>query len=77
MFVIPAGTAAIVTRAGEASADRLTVPLELARMPEGRGLWLTIATADGSVQVPRSAVRLVVRERARLDTHGWRDGDDD
>lgn len=77
-LMIPAGTTIIRLRAdGQAESERLTAPLEFAHLPPGWEKWATISTPSGNYRVPRAAVRPVPQERARVDTHGWRDRDDD
>jgi len=79
-WVIPAGVAVIVMPPAGGSPRIVTnpTPMEFDRRPVVSGPWATFATPDGgAVRAPDRLVRVVTPERHRIDTHGWRDGDDD
>jgi hypothetical protein len=79
-FVIPAGVVVIVMppRGGSPRAVTNPTPMEFDRPPIVSGPWATFGTPDGgAVRAPDRFVRVVMPERHRVDTHGWRDGDDE
>lgn len=78
-FVVRAGVAVIVTRPGAAPRiESLTTAVFFDSWPVLSGEWVTFTAADGvTVRTLARHARSVTPERHRLDTHGWRDGEDD
>jgi hypothetical protein len=78
-YAITGGVAVIVMRPGD-TPRIVTLPerMEFGRRPVESGPWSEFTADDGSaVRVLSRHVRSVTPERHRVDTHGWRDGDDD
>ncbi len=78
-WMVPAGTPAVVCETnGPCRGEELAAPLEFDSLPRGWSRWvIAVQTSDVTIRVPRAMVRPVARERARIDTHGWRDRNSD